>query len=839
MASPNLLATAFIPKYRSLTLGILVLLALILVLLGMNILFTSGSDADTRWANLVGIQRSRMLQVEASLESMQAARQSNRAVAPGVLERLLNGYEEIDSTLAALRNGGDVNLRDQKEKISVAPVPYADAKAKLEEVNNAWISAKSGLVDVGTKGKDASAADLSKALTELQKQSGPINTKLTEVASILSAKAAGKSNLLRLLQVVGMLLFTGYCIGCIIGFVKKLKSSDEEIIRQTEGLKVMSDKLQSSKGETDMILGSVSEGLFLLDTEMNIGTQYSAACKKLFGMDDLAGQSFIKLFRKLVPAKTFDTAKKYMNLIFKPHIEEATLAKFNPFHELEINFEDGRGGFQTKYLDFRFNRIFENKEVKLVMVTLSDVTDRVKLEQQLKESEEQTQRQLEMMLDILHCDIGQLEDFLTGAESHLNQIGALLKGDQTEVTSTPERAAEYKRILDVIFRHMHTIKGDSSMIQLRFFEAKAHGYEEKIQALRTRTTPLSGNDFLPITLALSEMFDNIREIRELVAKLGDLRGSLGFGAQAAAAPKAAPAPAPAAAAPAKAAPAPTPPPSVKVPEIKVPVTKAFAPDAKVPVPEVKAPAPEVKAPANGDKPAAPAPAAPAGAPGPVKPAPAPAPAAPAKPEAKPEPTPEAKPEPVPVPVVAAKPASTAMVNMIDQLATNLGTKQGKDLAFQAADFNEDILPEQVRRPIRDVIVQLVRNSVTHGLEGPDERAAARKSPQGQIQMSVQKPDDKIIVTLRDDGRGLLPEKLTKRALEMGRWSMEDIDEWDANRLNGLIFITGFSTADEITTDAGRGIGMDIVRETIEELGGTITVDSVPGQYCQFQLVLPS
>src|SRR5688500_10824851 len=110
MATTNLLATAFIPKYRSLTLGILVLLGLILALLGLNILFTSGSDADTRWANLVGIQRSRMLQVEASLESMQAARQSSRALAPGVLERYLTGLDEIDSTLGALRNGGDVNL---------------------------------------------------------------------------------------------------------------------------------------------------------------------------------------------------------------------------------------------------------------------------------------------------------------------------------------------------------------------------------------------------------------------------------------------------------------------------------------------------------------------------------------------------------------------------------------------------------------------------------------------------------------------------------------------------------------------------------------------------------
>jgi chemotaxis protein histidine kinase CheA len=123
-----------------------------------------------------------------------------------------------------------------------------------------------------------------------------------------------------------------------------------------------------------------------------------------------------------------------------------------------------------------------------------------------------------------------------------------------------------------------------------------------------------------------------------------------------------------------------------------------------------------------------------------------------------------------------------------------------------------------------------------------------KYPQGRIQMSLQKETqrldegtekEQLVITVRDDGRGLLPEKLTKRALEMGRWSNEDISSWDLSRLNQLIFVTGFSTADEITTDAGRGVGMDIVRQTVEELGGSITVDSVPGQYCQFQLVLPN
>jgi HPt (histidine-containing phosphotransfer) domain-containing protein len=628
--------------------GILALLALILILLGANIFFSTGNDRDTQWSTLVGIQRSRLLQVKASLESMQAARQSSRVISNEMLENYVSGLTEIDATLTALRNGGEVNLRDQNERLKdIRAVPYGDAKEKLNAFNAAWLSSKPALVDVGSKAKDSTSTDLARALEQLEKNSSALNGSLSELASILRDKARGKNTVLRSLQVVGMLVFTAYCLGCIVSFVKKLRSSDEEIARQTEGLQELSGKLQSSKGETDMILGSVSEGLFLLDEELNIGSQYSMACKRLFGMDELAGQSFIKLFRKLVPAKTFDTAKKYMNLIFKPHIEEATLAKFNPFHELEINFEDGRGGFSTKYLDFRFNRIFENKKVKLVMVTLSDVTDRVKLEQQLKESEEQTQRQLEMMLDILHCDVSQLDDFLVGAESHLNQISSQLKGNQAEVISSPARATEYKRMLDAIFRHMHTIKGDSSMIQLRFFEAKAHSFEEKIQGLRNRTS-LNGNDFLPITLALSEMYENIREIRALVEKLGDLRGSLGH------------APVPA---------------SQKLAE----ATEAELAADAAPLEAANGTAtglyddPNGSTIANGH-------------------------------------TPVSEDSPQTAATITA--SINNMVNMIDQLVMNLSKKQGKELTLQAAEFDEGAVPEQIRRPLRDIMVQLVRNSVT-------------------------------------------------------------------------------------------------------------------------------
>jgi chemotaxis protein histidine kinase CheA len=530
---------------------------------------------------------------------------------------------------------------------------------------------------------------------------------------------------------------------------------------------------------------------------LTIGNQHSRASQEIFGIENLSGKNFPRLFKRLVPSKTYDTAQKYLNLVFKPHIEEATLGKFNPFKELEVHFDDAHGGLQTKYLDFQFKRIFEEKSVRQVMVTVSDVTERVKLEQQLRDSEEATQRQMEMMLDILHCDLGALHEFLDSAEENLRGISTELKGDSEQSLELEvDKQEEYRNLLNRIFRIMHTIKGNAAMIKLNVFEARAHEFEEKIMEVKSKRD-LKGNDFLPITVALSEMLSYIQEVRLLMERMGEVQTQLAE--------------------------------NFAEDQAQANLTNPTDPPSTGP-----APAPDSSPPPAEDQPA-------------TKPAPAEGDQEDPTTTTATATATAARPKPViningnsdNAPPKPAAPGGNTLVGMLGQLAGSLAEKYDKQVELEARDFQESDLPQNYKFALRDIVVQLVRNSVCHGIEPPEEREVDNKPVKGKIRLEMRHSDTgELIITVADDGRGLPAEKLRKKAVEMGRADADEIMTWDDNALYALIFDSGFSTAEEVTSDAGRGVGMDVVRETVAELGGHINVSSKAGKGCEFQLVLP-
>ena len=138
--------------------------------------------------------------------------------------------------------------------------------------------------------------------------------------------------------------------------------------------------------------------------------------------------------------------------------------------------------------------------------------------------------------------------------------------------------------------------------------------------------------------------------------------------------------------------------------------------------------------------------------------------------------------------------------------------------------------------IADPLVHMVRNSVDHGIEMPEDRKKAGKNPEGMIRLRAYHEGGNIHVEIRDDGRGLNKEKILAKALDKGLVSeperMSDKDIYD------LIFHPGFSTADKVTEVSGRGVGMDVVRRNIEELRGHVQIDSIEGKGTTFRIILP-
>jgi two-component system chemotaxis sensor kinase CheA len=148
------------------------------------------------------------------------------------------------------------------------------------------------------------------------------------------------------------------------------------------------------------------------------------------------------------------------------------------------------------------------------------------------------------------------------------------------------------------------------------------------------------------------------------------------------------------------------------------------------------------------------------------------------------------------------------------------------------------LDKSVVEEIGDPLVHMLRNAVDHGIESPDERIKKKKPKKGTIWLNAYHEGNHIVIEIKDDGKGIDPEKIKKKALEKELISVEEAKNLNKNEVFGLLFRPGFSTAEKVTGVSGRGVGMDVVKTNIEKLNGIIQVESEIDKGSTFKLKLP-
>ena len=171
--------------------------------------------------------------------------------------------------------------------------------------------------------------------------------------------------------------------------------------------------------------------------------------------------------------------------------------------------------------------------------------------------------------------------------------------------------------------------------------------------------------------------------------------------------------------------------------------------------------------------------------------------------------------------------------IVRDLSNELGKKI--DLEMQGADTELD---RQVLDLIKDPLTHMVRNSADHGLETAEERRAVGKPEHGLIRLSAYHEGGYIIIRIADDGRGLDTERIKAKAIAQGLISEVDAEKLPEAQIHKFIFAPGFSTAAKVTNVSGRGVGMDVVRNNIDQIGGTIDVMSVAGAGLSFAIKIP-
>jgi len=177
----------------------------------------------------------------------------------------------------------------------------------------------------------------------------------------------------------------------------------------------------------------------------------------------------------------------------------------------------------------------------------------------------------------------------------------------------------------------------------------------------------------------------------------------------------------------------------------------------------------------------------------------------------------------------------ATFSRFKRLVFDLSKDLGKEVEL-VLEGEETELDKTVIEKLNDPLLHLIRNCIDHGIELPEERVSKGKPRKGLIKLSAKQMGNEVIIEVFDDGKGLNKNKILNTALEKGL--IQSSSELTENEIYQLIFLPGFSTAEKVTNVSGRGVGMDVVKTSIEQLRGSVKIDSIEGEGTKIQIILP-
>ncbi|HUZ05234.1 MAG TPA: ATP-binding protein, partial [Acidobacteriaceae bacterium] len=172
--------------------------------------------------------------------------------------------------------------------------------------------------------------------------------------------------------------------------------------------------------------------------------------------------------------------------------------------------------------------------------------------------------------------------------------------------------------------------------------------------------------------------------------------------------------------------------------------------------------------------------------------------------------------------------------LVRELARQSGKRVRLEMEGQQTQMDRSVLGL-----MRDPLLHALRNAIDHGIETPEVRAARGKPVEGQLRLRAASVGDHVILEIIDDGGGILPDRLRRRAVERGRMSEGQAAALSDREACNLVFTAGFSTAAKVTNVSGRGVGLDVVSHNVERAGGSVEIYSVPGEGTTLRMRLPA
>src|SRR5258708_30952918 len=278
--------------------------------------------------------------------------------------------------------------------------------------------------------------DVNAAMRTSRHALAALDSEFTAIAAELQSANVRSATQLRLVLISGLVIAVALVV--LVTVLLSARQRQESSLRQ-------------ARQQTMDILRTVKDGLFLLDSNLEIGSAYSSALETLFQRKGFARLPFEDMLRHIVSERTLATAVKFVKILWAERTNEKLVKTINPLGEVEVHLDAGNGKFDTRYLRFDFLKGRFDVELPNVLVSVSDVTARVDLANELQASQTQAQGQVDTLLGILHIDPAQLTSFLNDSNAAMKMINAVLREPTRE-------EGEFRKKLDTLFRQVHSAK---------------------------------------------------------------------------------------------------------------------------------------------------------------------------------------------------------------------------------------------------------------------------------------------------------------------------------------------------------------------------------------------
>lgn len=400
--------------------------------------------------------------------------------------------KDVDAEIDTLEKGGDIVIRD--EKVPFVPFSQGDQQGFVTETTKVWNDYQANVNKFLASTEALSAADLEQQFGAPTNQ---IYDNASGLTNSLNTENGKRAEFLRNLQIFGISFAILYFIIFVSYFVRRLKKSDEELI--------------VARRETQEIMETVNTGLFLLDKDLNIGQQHSKALGKIMGTQELAGQNFASVLRGRISDKDLTTTRQFIEQLYNPRVKERLVDSLNPLHKVMLHDASNDNDATNRFLDFKFSRVYEDKDIARILVNVNDVSDAVYLEQRLEKERAQNDMQIEMLTTILNVNPALTNEFIRNTKARIEQMNNILKNPGSS-------QYELEGKLNAIYREMHSLKGEASALKLHSFTKIASEAEDKLAALQNQGK-LAGNDFLALTVHLDELLTLSNTIDALGARI--------------------------------------------------------------------------------------------------------------------------------------------------------------------------------------------------------------------------------------------------------------------------------------------------------------------------------